>query len=89
MELLDNTENKRNKDKSGENILHLEITEVILVHFNMVNTCYQQDSRVLHIFFFNKPFDNLSEIAPTSFILLKASNSEFSCIEKKIFNHYK
>ena len=51
MELLDNTENKRNKDKSGENILHLEITEVILVHFNMVNTCYQQDSRVLYIFF--------------------------------------
>ena len=32
---------------STENIPHLEITEVGLVHCNIVNNDYQQDSRVL------------------------------------------
>ena len=37
MKLLGSTENKIAKDKNGENIPHLEITEVILVHCNIVN----------------------------------------------------
>ena len=37
MKLLGNTENKITKDKSVENIPHLEITEVVLVHCNIVN----------------------------------------------------
>ena len=37
MKLLGSTENKIVKDKNGENIPHLEITEVILVHCNIVN----------------------------------------------------
>ena len=32
MKLLGSTENKLNKDKNGENVAHLEITEVVLVH---------------------------------------------------------
>ena len=32
MKLLGTTENKIIKDKNGENVLHFEITEVILVH---------------------------------------------------------
>ena len=47
MKLLGSTENKINKDKNGENVPHLEITEVVLVHCNIVNDDYQQDSRVL------------------------------------------
>ena len=47
MKLLGCTENKINKDKNGENVPYLEITEVVLVHFNIVNNDYQQDSRVL------------------------------------------
>ena len=40
MELLGSTENKITKDKNGENVLHLEITEVGLVHYNFVdNDC--------------------------------------------------
>ena len=35
------------KDKSYENMPHLEITEVVLVHSKIVNNGYQQDSRVL------------------------------------------
>ena len=38
------------KDKSGENMPHLKIPEVVLVHFNIVNNNYQQYSRVLYIF---------------------------------------
>ena len=84
MKLLDNTKNEKTKDKKGENIPHLEITEVILVHCNMINTSYQQDSRVLYTVFPNKPFDNLLEIAQTSFIPLKTFISEFLYIKKNI-----
>ena len=35
---------------------HFEITEVVLVHYNIVNNGYQHDSRVLYTFFPNKPF---------------------------------
>ena len=44
MKLLGSTENKITKDKNGENVPHLEITEVVLVHCNIVNNDYQQDS---------------------------------------------
>ena len=37
MKLLGSTENKITKDKNGENVPHPEITEVILVHCNIVN----------------------------------------------------
>ena len=41
MKLLESTENKITKDKNGENVPHLVITEVVLVHCNMVNNDYQ------------------------------------------------
>ena len=44
MKLLGSTANKITKDKNGENVLQLEITEVVLVHCNMVKNDYQQDS---------------------------------------------
>ena len=50
MKLLGSTENEITKDKNGENVPHLEITEVVLVHCNIVNNDYQQDSRVLYTF---------------------------------------
>ena len=46
MKLLERTENKITKDKNGENVPHLEITEVVLVHCNIVNNDYQQSLRV-------------------------------------------
>ena len=39
--LLGSTENKIAKDKNGENVPHFEITEVVLVHYNIVNNDYQ------------------------------------------------
>ena len=47
MKLLGSTESKIIKDKGRENVPHLEISEVILVHCNLVNDDYQQDSRML------------------------------------------
>ena len=41
MKLLASTKNKITKDKNGENLPHLEIAEVILVHCNLVNSDYQ------------------------------------------------
>ena len=64
-----------------KNITHLEITEVILVHFNIVNNYYQQDSRVLCTFVPNKTFGSLSQILPTSFIFLKTLNWAFLYME--------
>ena len=35
----------------SENVRHLETTKVVLLHCNIVNTDYQQDSKVLYTFF--------------------------------------
>ena len=50
IKLLGSTKSKITKDKNGENVPHLEITEVVLIPCNIVNNDYQQDSRVLYIF---------------------------------------
>ena len=54
MKLLGSIKNNINKDKIGENVPHLEITEVVLIHCNIVNNDYQQDSTVLNTFVPNK-----------------------------------
>ena len=38
---------------------HLEITRVVLIHCNIVNSDYQQDSRVFYTFVPNKTFGQL------------------------------
>ena len=47
MKLLGSTENKITEDKNGKNVLRLQIAEVVLVHCDIVNNDYQQDSRIL------------------------------------------
>ena len=69
------------KTKNGENVPHLEITEVVLVHCNIVNNDYQQNSRVLYTFVPNKPIGSLSEIPPRNHIILKTFSSEFQDIK--------
>ena len=78
MKLLGSTKNKKTKDK---NMPHLEITEVLLVHCDIANNDYEQDSRVLYTFVPNKPFGSLLEISPTNHIFLKTFNSEYDEIE--------
>ena len=76
------TKSKITKNENGENVPHLEITEVALVHCNIFNNNYPQNSRVLHTFIPNKSFGQLLGISSKNFIFLKALDSEFSFIEK-------
>ena len=82
MKLLKNTKNKITTKKHDEYLPHLEITEVVLVHCNVVNNNCQQDSRALNTFVPNKPFDSFLEISPKNCVFLKTLiNSEFQAIE--------
>ena len=71
----------KSSDETSENVLHLQITEIVLFHCNIVNNGYQQDSRVLYTYVPNKPFGSSLEISPTNFMPLKTFNSEFQAIE--------
>ena len=62
MKLFGSNNSKITKNKNGENVPHLEITEVVLVYCNFANEDYRQDSRVLHKFAPNKPFGQLLDI---------------------------
>ena len=77
MKLLGSTESKITKHKNGENLPHLEVAELVLVHCNFVNNDYQQDSRILYTFVPNKSFGSLLEISPTNHVFLKTFNSDF------------
>ena len=81
MKLPETTKSKITKNRNDENVPHLEITEVVLVHCNIVNNSYQFDSRVLYMFIPNQSFGQLLDISPKDFIFLKTFNSEFSYIE--------
>ena len=77
MKLLGCTESKIIKGKNGENVHHLEVLELVLVHCNLAYNYYQQDSRTLYTLVPNKTFCSLLEISPTNHIFLKTFNSEF------------
>ena len=81
MKLLGSTKTKITKDRNSKNIPYLDITEVVLIHCNVVNNSYQQNSRVLHTFVPNKSFNQLLDISPEHFIFLKTSDSKFCDIE--------
>ena len=71
MKLLGSTKNKITKDKTGQNVPYLEITEVVLVHCNIVNNHYQQDSRVFYTFAANKSFDQFLRYFSQKFYIFK------------------
>ena len=54
MKLLGSAKSKITKNENDQNVPHVEITEVVLMHCNIVNIDYQQDSRVLYTFVPNK-----------------------------------
>ena len=81
MKLLTSTKSKITKNENSENVPDLEITEVVLVHCNIVNNNDQRNSRVLYTFVPNKSFVQLLDISPKKFIFLKTYDPEFSYIE--------
>ena len=62
LKLLGSTKSKITKDENGENVPHLKVSEAVLIHCNIVNNNYHQDSRVLCTFAPNKSFGQLLNI---------------------------
>ena len=81
MKLLGRTKSKITKNENGKNVPRLEITEVVLIHYSVVNNSYQQNSRVLYTFVSNKSLGQLLNISPEYFIFLQTFDSEFSHID--------
>ena len=77
MKLLGSTKSKITKNENGENVPNLGITKVVLVHSNIGNNNYQQNSRVLYTFVLNKSYGQLLDILPKKFIFLETFDSEF------------
>ena len=84
IKLLRSTKSKITKNENGQNVSHLEITEVILIHCNILHNNYQQDSRVLYAFIRNKSFGQFLDILSKCSTFLKTFNSEFPYIEVKL-----
>ena len=78
MKLLGKTKSKLIEIKNGKDVLPLETTEVVLVHFNIINDDYQNDSGVLYRFISNESLVKLLEISPKKIIFLETFNSKFS-----------
>ena len=81
MKLLGSTESKITGEKNGENVPHLKVVEVVLIHCNIVDNSYQQNPRILYTFVPNKRFGSLLEISPPNHVFLKTFNSEFQEIK--------
>ena len=62
MKILGSTKSKIIKNENGGNVLNLEITEVVLIHCNIVNNNYQKYSRASYTFVPNKAFGQLLDI---------------------------
>ena len=63
MQLLGSTKSRITKDENGENVAHLEITELVLIHCNIADNNYQEDSRALYMFAPNKLLGLLFDIS--------------------------
>ena len=77
MKLLGSSKSKITKDENDDDVLNLEVVEVVLVHCNLVNNDYQQESRILYTFVPNRTFGSLLEISAKNHVFLKTFNSEF------------
>ena len=86
MKLLRSTKIKITKDENCEIVRYLEITEVVLIHCNIVNNYCQQNSRVLETFVPNKLFGQLLQISPKNFIFLRRFDSEFWYVDVWLTN---
>ena len=71
MKLLGSTKNKITKDENGQNVPHLEITKVVLVHCDIIKNDYQQDSRVVYTLVPNRSFVQLLDISTKDSIYFK------------------
>ena len=87
MKLFRVTKSKLTKDKNGENVANLEIIEVVLVYYDILNNDYKHDSYIdlctwfMYRFVPNKSLGQLLDIPPKTFVFIRTFNSEFSYFE--------
>ena len=70
--------------KNGEQVLSLEVVEVVLVQYNVVDNQYQSKSEILCIFIPNESYAYLSNVKPSNLVSLKIYNTEFDEIFVKL-----
>ena len=56
MKLTGSSRSKVTENENDENVPNLEITEIVLIHCNIIDNNYQRNSRVLYTFVPNKLF---------------------------------
>ena len=66
MKLFDSTRKLMNKITNGENVLNLEVVELVLDQFNLVNNQYQQKSEVLYTLTPNESYFYLLNVEPST-----------------------
>ena len=83
LKLLGSTRKDADKDKKWLRCTKIRIyeVEVVLMHCNLVNSNYQQASKVLFTFVPNNQFCQLTTISPHLLTILKTTNIEFHSIQ--------
>ena len=77
IKLFGSTKKLRDKRKNGENVPSLEVAEVVLEQYNLLDNQYQQKSEVLYFFLPNKSYGYLLNVEPSNLVFLKTYNTEF------------
>ena len=77
MKLLGSTKSNIQKVENVESFPHLQFTEVVTFHCNIVNNNNQQNLRDLYTFIPTKSFGQLLDILPKHFIFLKHLIQDF------------
>ena len=65
----------REKTKNGENVPSLEVTEVVLVQYDIVDNQYQRKFEVLYTFTAKKSYGCLLNVEPSNLLFLKTFNT--------------
>ena len=69
------------KDKNSKNVPQLDQVEYVLLHCNIVQNDFLQNSKLLYEFVPDKTFGQLISVKPPSFIQCKTSDSIFDYTE--------
>ena len=63
-----------------KNVLNIEVIEVVLAHFNLVDNQYQQKTEVLYTFTRNKCYDYLLNVEQSNLVYIKSYNTELDAM---------
>ena len=89
MKLFGSTKKLIDKTQNRENLPSLEVVEVVLVQYNLVDNEYPQ--QVLYTFIPNKSYVYLLNVEPSNLEFLKTYNTDFvkllQYLRIKIVNH--